>query len=326
MADEALTKFDIQCRDAVWEDFDLSAGFPARRPHIAHYTSLEVLEKIAHSDTLWMSHPLLMNDHEEMRWAMVVGRQRLFASSRLSAVCGSPTRLQELLRGFDEAMATFTVFFAPNIFVACFSEHDKNDIDGRLSMWRGYGAQGGGVALIFDTNKFEASTNQASPFVLHPVSYQSTSQREQRIDGVLEKLALLIEQASPADEHLWIAGAHFLERLKILGLFTKHIGFQEEAEWRLAYLADRDTTGTFRDFLSYTIGPRGAHPKMKLKIAPHAGIADTALSLEKITSRIIHGPTAASPLSLHAVRNMLHTAGKQELATRLDSSSIPFRN
>ena len=46
MADEALTKFDIQCRDAVWEDFDLSAGFPARRPHIAHYTSLEVLERL----------------------------------------------------------------------------------------------------------------------------------------------------------------------------------------------------------------------------------------------------------------------------------------
>jgi hypothetical protein len=55
------------------------------------------------------------------------------------------------------------------------------------------------------------------------------------------------------------------------------------------------------------------------------GIADSTLSLEKIISRIILGPTATSPLSQHAVRKMLQSAGKQELAKRLASSTIPFR-
>ena len=39
----------------------------------------------------------------------------------------------------------------PNTFVLCFSEHAKEDNDGLLSMWRGYGDQGRGVAIVLDT-------------------------------------------------------------------------------------------------------------------------------------------------------------------------------
>jgi hypothetical protein len=35
--------------------------------YLAHYTSLEVLEKIIQSNELWFSNPLFMNDHSEMR-------------------------------------------------------------------------------------------------------------------------------------------------------------------------------------------------------------------------------------------------------------------
>ena len=39
---------------------------------------------------------------------------------------------------------------------------------------------------------------------------------------------------------LYIPAHYFFERLKLFALFTKHPGFKEEREWRVAYLPDRD--------------------------------------------------------------------------------------
>jgi hypothetical protein len=36
-------------------------------PLLAHYTSIEVMEKILLTEALWFSNPLLMNDLQEMR-------------------------------------------------------------------------------------------------------------------------------------------------------------------------------------------------------------------------------------------------------------------
>jgi Protein of unknown function (DUF2971) len=44
----------------------------------------------------------------------------------------------------------------PSSYVFCLSEHAKDDTDGRLSMWRGYGGNGSGAAIVFDTAKIAA--------------------------------------------------------------------------------------------------------------------------------------------------------------------------
>jgi hypothetical protein len=38
----------------------------------------------------------------------------------------------------------------------CLSEHAKDDTDGRPSMWRRYGGNGNGAAIVFDTAKIAA--------------------------------------------------------------------------------------------------------------------------------------------------------------------------
>jgi len=43
-----------------------------RQPYLAHYTSLEVLEKIMQHNELWFSHPFFMNDLQEMRFGIVL--------------------------------------------------------------------------------------------------------------------------------------------------------------------------------------------------------------------------------------------------------------
>ncbi len=39
------------------------------------------------------------------------------------------------------------------IHITCFSEYESGDNVGLLSMWRGYGEDGEGAAIVFDTAK-----------------------------------------------------------------------------------------------------------------------------------------------------------------------------
>jgi hypothetical protein len=58
----------------------------------------------------------------------------------------------------------------------CLSEHAKDDTDGRLSMWRGYGGNGNGAAIVFDTAKIAA--REESPLVIAHV-HDGTAQDSQ---------------------------------------------------------------------------------------------------------------------------------------------------
>lgn len=320
-----IPEFAERCRHALWDDIDTEQEYPAVRPLLAHYSSLEVLEKIMRSNELWMSHPLLMNDRDEMRWGLDAGRARLAASFKMLSACGTSERFHHLVQEFDFARAQYYSFTELLTFVVCFSKHDPADNDGRLSMWRGYGANGSGVALVLDTSKIDPAPVEGSPFILSRIVYLTNDQRRQWIDGVLNKLANLIREGNPTQDDLRWASRLFLERLKVFNLFTKHKGFEEEQEWRFAYLGERDIDRTFLHLLTYVFGPRGPHPKMKLLFSDHSAIASGNLSLENLVSKIILGPTTAHNLNQMAVAKMLQEAKKDDLIPRIMSSTIPFR-
>jgi hypothetical protein len=121
-----------------------------------------------------------------------------------------------------------------------------------------------------------------------------------------------------------VAAWAVLERLKIFALFAKHSGFSEEREWRFVYLRQRDKLSTFIPMLGYAIGKRGLEPKLKMTVAPFAGLA-ADLSLEKLISRIILGPSTSSAFSIQTVSRMLDVLGKPALIGRISSSTTPFR-
>src|ERR1700720_1028320 len=54
---------------------DLLEGdsFPAKRPLLAHYTSIPALEAMLRSNEIWLSNPLFMNDMEEVRFGINAG-------------------------------------------------------------------------------------------------------------------------------------------------------------------------------------------------------------------------------------------------------------
>lgn len=212
---------------------------------------------------------------------------------------------------------------ALDTYVFCLSEHKNADNDGKLSMWRGYGSNGNGAAIIFDTSKLGVS--EGSPLIFSKVKYAT---KEERI-GLVKKIILGFIQSLQGivllDNQTHIPAYLLFERIKLAALFTKHNGFEEEEEWRVVYLLERDRQKKMIDMFDYSVSQNGIEPKLKLKIIPIKGLTSDDLSLSKIIDRIILGPSISSPLVHGTVSRMLEKLGKPELKSRLHFSSIPFR-
>lgn len=310
----------------VWSDLDPSKEFWKVKPLLAHYTSIAVMEQILKHDQIWLSNPLYMNDHEEVRFGIENASAFVRAdTSVLSAVLRTPQRRLLFLQHFEQLLGKFYEDVL-DTYVFCWCQHDPTDNDGLLSMWRGYGSNGDGVALVMDASKL--GVNEISPFSLAKVEYGTQVERLQYLnEKIFNRFIALLNGQHVEDSQLPIAAFHLFERVKMFALYTKHCGFKEENEWRLVYWRSRDTKNQLGSMLSYFAGPKGLEPKLKLDVRQIPGITvPPDFSISKITDRIILGPTVSSPLSRSAMMKLLDSVKKPELRERVFTSGIPFRS
>lgn len=307
----------------TWEDLKTESEYPERRPLLAHYTSIPTLERMMSNDEVWFSNPLYMNDMEELRFGITEGASAFRRNLLLKLNC-SDNSYNALLAAFDRCLEEFTEKHAFDTYVFCMSEHTDDATDGLLSMWRGYGGNGSGAAIVFDTAKFDFDPD-ANFLLLSNVHYLSQNKRRAWIEAKLSELATLLEKNPIPDNKLYIPVHIFFQRLKMFSLFTKHDGFSEEKEWRAVYLRDWDKKNVLEEMLHYALGHNGIEPKLKLKIKPIAGLTMNDFSLDRIATQIILGPSISKDISVMAVRRMLESNKKLELATNLSASSTPFR-
>jgi hypothetical protein len=196
-------------------------------------------------------------------------------------------------------------------------------MDGLLSMWRGYGANGNGVAIVFDLSQINFV--QDSPLIIAKINYASDGKRHAWMEGKLAELAALVETHDIPEDKLHFPAFAFFDRLKAFSLFSKHHGFSEEQEWRAVYSPERDPEGLLRSMLNYAIGRNGIEPKLRYKLAHVPGLTAEDLCLEKVVHRIILGPSLSTPLHILAVRRMLEKLERTGLAQKVIASGTPFR-
>jgi hypothetical protein len=306
---------------------DLNSDIPAPNfwgKLLAHYTTLSALEGIATTKEIWFSHPFVMNDHEEVAFGLNLGTTTIMNSAGLKTALGSPARVTTFVDSFLGYRTHYDQNFLFDTYVFCLSDHDPDkDDDGRLSMWRAYGGDGAGAAIIFDTTKL--TSVQSSPLILDEVKYLSSTQRQLWADGFVARIGALAVQYQITDADLPILARLAFERLTLAAIFSKHEGFSEEREYRVVYMPERDPQGNFRQFLHYHIGPRSAEPRLRMKLAPLPGVLADDLSLEKLVHHIILGPSRTSPLALGSTARMLGMHGHSRLAATLTYSKIPYR-
>ena len=184
-------------------------------------------------------------------------------------------------------------------------------------------ANGNGAALILDSAQIEVKGNGV-PLILAKVAYGTKQQRINWLLDMANKAAGIISENAISSDLLPAVAHALFDRIKLFALFTKHIGFSEEREWRVVYMRDRDTAQHFDFMFGYHNGSRGMELKLKFQIKPIPGVTADDMSLKKIAAAIILGPTASSPLALAAVKRMV--ADKQpELVSLVTASTIPLR-
>jgi hypothetical protein len=295
----------------------------AKPPLLAHYTSIKVMESIFCTDEIWLSNPLFMNDMQEIRFGLREGQRLFLNPDLLRKAVDTDQRMGILANAFTTFFGQHDTHDVFDTYVFCLSEHESSNMDGVLSMWRGYGHHGDGVALVFDPAA--VTLVPTSPLVIYKVIYATDDDRLKQLGLQLEKWADLTAQAALSDDKLFLAAHAALTILKIFSLTAKHIGFLGEAEWRVVYFPDRDRGGLLKEYMSYEIGERGVEPKLKFKIAYLPDVTANDLTLQRLVERIILGPSLSSPLAMRSVQRMLDKIGKPEFMTRVFASRIPLR-
>lgn len=308
---------------SLWNDVSAADEYWNRKPHLAHYTSIATLEKIFLNNEIWFSNPLYMNDHEEVRFGVNQGYSIIKNSEHLAHACGSQDRGVKFQHAIDAFYYHFANDHVMDTYVFCMSEHDASECDGHLSMWRGYGANGNGVALVLDASKINKVETSALQFA--KVHYGTAEVQIEWLNKKVLQFSELLAAINLTDDQLIIAASALFERIKSFALFSKHKGFEEEREWRIVYNPVRDAEKKYANFFSYAVGPHGVEPKFKFKLQPVDDITASDFSLEKIVSRILLGPTTSSPLAIAAFNRLLDTTSRQTLKERVRASSIPFR-
>jgi hypothetical protein len=290
-------------------------------PLLAHYTSILTLERIAQTGEIWFSNPLYMNDVDELRYGMSLGLHAVRSHTGVREAC-PPAHYNALMDAFDELYTTFDSESAFDVYVFSCSEHDDEiGDDGLLSMWRGYGGDGNGVAIVFDLAPL---VTPDSPLLLRQVQYRSYEQSEAWMDRRLQAFAQALQREGGPVEGMHEAAVVLFDRIKLFALFTKHRGFHEEREWRLVYLRELDRQGLLTQQLHYAIGPRGIEPRLRFTTDAIGGRGHGP-SLQEMVRRIILGPVLATPLALRSVERMLEI-WQPAWVGRVARSSTPYRS
>lgn len=226
-------------RDVLFEDLHGFEDITNSTPMLAHYTSIQTIELILKNNEFWLSHPLNMNDHQELIGGLGFAWKAINECKELQRAFRTENQYLEFLNEFQAWQNFYGENDGFDLYLGCFSKHDVTKPDGQLAMWRGYGDYGNGAAFVIDTSKLQPKPD--NPLVLAAVYYGTDDERYLWCQEKVKVFADHIQRFGLADTDISDAAYYLFERFLLFSLFSKHIGFSEEQEWRVVYIKGRDT-------------------------------------------------------------------------------------
>jgi hypothetical protein len=292
---------------------------------LIHYTSAENGLKLLQGRTFWLRNVKCMNDYSEVAHGidMLVRTLRKNDDKLLKSLgealeaCAPGSR--EIAFGAFDQWARSLPF---EVYVGCLAEHDPDDSVGLLSMWRAYGGERGGVALIFNPHPVLQETGELKAFSV-PVFYLREDQFEAKLSQKIEKLIV-------ASKHAKEVSAEFLANVAVRYLIAeavsaKHFAFREEREFRIVYLP---TIEQSQHIECENVSVRGVPQviqKIPLEDAPEKGLHKA--DIPNLVERVIIGPTDYMMPVWSAFVSELERTGisREDAESRVIFSGIPLR-
>jgi len=189
---------------------------------ISHYTTLAGLQGIIQTNCLWASNASFLNDKAELQHALKASRQ---AIKKLS----SEESFKQWSATLERVCADLEDGGIPDTYVACFCRNDDN-----LSQWRGYGGTVQGVSVTFDRTKLAArlKPDKAAFFRVRYSKHSTVSKFTSALTSELKDIAELDEIIGTSSDK--VRYQDLQRRISALLPRFKHLGFEDEKEWRFA--------------------------------------------------------------------------------------------
>lgn len=272
---------------------------------LAHYTTAENALNIVTGETIGLRNAAIMSDHSEIQH----GRSLLDAASAASAL---GRRLFGVLHGAHPGLAERIMEHMreqrtqarERVFMVSLSETDADDRLGRLSMWRAYGGCTSGAALVFNPQIFNDAQPQLQAFA-SPVLYGGYGEFAPRLEAIIHTLECephLLSNVSPDTAFKVVSSAFDYAILSI-----KHIGFQEEREWRVIHRPyDHTSTHIVKAVTSIAGTPQLVY---QMPLVNRPGLNVRGLTLDRLLHRVLVGPSLHPETTWRALVEALRVKG-----------------
>lgn len=288
-------------------------------PVIAHYTKFETVFKILESKILFATHYRFLNDTSEVHYAKeLLIRECIRIQSNTNIEFGeifddeAVKWVESLYQSLGNEL--YITSFCAYETISCPSQGVLNPISpkdelGLLSMWRGYGGEGG-CAMVFDTKELEES--KFTDFAFERVKYEGLYNDDKEFKEKLEIVAKSLHEYSVGNRTSLDNGQLLRAFLQVIPFF-KHYGFHEEKEVRLVVLRDLPKNNGVSELGKnkpvFYLSDGRPYIKMPLDV--------------NIIKKIIIGPYVNQKLR---VENLKHFVQQTEGLGHIEvkSSSIPF--
>ena len=270
--------------------------------NLAYYTSAETAKNILEKKEIWLRNANAMNDFSEVQYGVDLLRKIFEKDStkqKLKKLSPADIFNDVFEKIFDENAGEY-ISHKFNTYIACFTEHNKNENKlGRLSMWRAYG-RNNGIAIVLKKELLSKKLINKKIY-FSPVAYfaDDNERLEQEVNKIIKNIEdneTFIQKINPQKISNYLKNT-----LRFALVSIKHSGFSEEKEWRLV------THGYDIEKLCIETPYGVPQPVYKLKF-----------ELDFI-EKIIIGPTQ--------YKNILHKAFSDLVSeNKIVYSHIPYRN
>jgi hypothetical protein len=289
---------------------------------LVHYTSAENAMKIISSQTIWLRNTNCMSDYTEISHGFGY-LQRFFSDqAKLQRfIAAADACYQNLGTDAISHVNGWLPEIRTNTYICSVSEHDpKENVLGRLSMWRAFGQTATARAAIV-MNVPDPFAAEGLHLTLLPVEYTEYDEVEARLEQTIRDVTANVAflQSFPRDRLLQVIFTY----LTSIAVCSKHIGYEEEREWRVIYLPNYLTSNVVTPS-TQTIGgiPQIVY-QVPLKDDPANDVAD--VSIPELVERIIIGPSMYPVPMWMAFVDALKKAGVPDPDKRVFLSNIPIR-
>jgi len=299
---------------------------------LVHYTSAENAIKIINSNKLWMRNARCMNDYMEINYGLSL-LQQFFANKEHEKAFHDALNpchegvAQEAVNSINQAW--WSIQF--NTYISCISEHgdvDNNKVDrdvkedkyGRLSMWRSFGRQVAGAAIVLRLPPENSAKGLG--VILSPVAYFGYNDVEDQFLSVISNIhnnAAFLKSTNRD----WLRNIIF-EMIMVAAVSLKHEGFSEEREWRIIYIPNPNVPSTI---ISRETEIINGVPQLVYKLPLEENIESeiTGISIPQLLDKVIIGPSAYPITIAEAFFSALTRAKVDEPGTKITISNIPLR-